>query len=123
MRALAAAGSVVTLAAALLLPTAPPHGQAGPAEGSAPSSASHATATGRLVSYDEAARALVVQTALGRTTYHVAEDARAWLGTRRLALDHLARHLGAQATVAYREVGGVRVTHTVRLRERGSSEP
>ena len=120
MRALAATGSVLTLAAALLLPAAPPHGQA---EGGAPSPTSHATATGRLVSYDEAARALVVQTALGRTTYHVAEDARAWLGTRRLALDHLGRHLGAQATVAYREVGGLRVTHTVRLRERGNGEP
>ena len=122
MRALAAAGSVVTLAAALLLPAAPPQAQPGRAD-TAPAPTSHATATGRLVSYDEAARALVVQTALGRTTYLVAEDARAWLGTRRLALDHLVRHLGAQATVAYREVGGLRVTHTVRLRERGNGEP
>lgn len=114
---------MATLAAALLLPAAPPQAQPGRAAGAAPAPTSHATATGRLVSYDAAARALVVQTALGRTTYHVAEDARAWLGTRRLALDHLVRHLGAQATVAYREVGGLRVTHTVRLRERGNGEP
>ncbi len=114
---------MVTLAAALALPSASLRGQSNRSAGSGPASGAHATATGRLVAYDGQSRALVVQTALGRTTYHVAEDARAWLGTRRLALDHLGRHLGAQATLAYREVDGRRVTHTVRLRERSPSEP
>lgn len=78
----------------------------------------HLTATGRLVAYDPATRSLVVQSAVGRTVYQAAEDTRVWLGTRRVPLDQLARHVGAQATLAYGEVEGARVTHTIRLNER-----
>ena len=42
----------------------------------------------------------------------------AWLGRRRLPLDRLAAHAGAQVTLAWAEVGAVPTTHTVRLLER-----
>ena len=80
----------------------------------------HPTATGRLVGYDPVTRSLTLQSVVGRTVYHAAEDTRVWLGTHRLPLDQLSRHLGAQATLAYGEAEGRRVTHTVRLSERGT---
>ncbi len=77
------------------------------------------TATGTLAAYDAAARRLTIQAATGASSYAVAADARAWFGTRRLPLARLSTHLGVQATVAYTETEGVRVTHTVRLAEAG----
>lgn len=94
---------------------APRSASAAPAPGAR---AAYPTATGRLVGYDPVTRSLTLQSVVGRTVYRVAEDTRVWLATRRLPLDQLARHLGAQATLAYGEVEGRRVTHTVRLSER-----
>jgi hypothetical protein len=78
---------------------------------------SHHTATGTLTSYDPSTRVLTLRSATGSTTFTVAADARAWLGNRRLPVRQLVEHAGAQVTVAWSEVGGVRTTHTVRLAE------
>lgn len=77
--------------------------------------ASHHTATGTLVAYDSATRILTVRSATGSSEYHVAADARAWRGNRRLPIRELGAHVGAQVTVAWSEAGGARTTHTVRL--------
>ncbi len=94
---------------------APPHGTV-PActPGSRPS---HHTATGTMAAYDPATRALKVDSATGSIVYRVASDARAWLGQRRLPLQQLVSHVGAQVTVAWTEIDGMRTTHTVRLEE------
>jgi hypothetical protein len=78
---------------------------------------SHHTATGTLAAYDPETRVLTLRSAAGSTMFTVATDARAWLGSRRLPVRQLEEHTGAQVTVAWSEAGGVRVTHTVRLRE------
>jgi fermentation-respiration switch protein FrsA (DUF1100 family) len=77
--------------------------------------ATHHTATGTLVGYDPVARVLTVRSATGSSEFHVATDARAWQGSRRLPVRELGAHVGAQATVAWSEAGGARTTHTVRL--------
>ena len=79
--------------------------------------ATHRTATGTLAAYDPATRVLKVQSPTGSSEFHVASDARAWEGSRRLQVRDLAAHVGEQVTVAWSESGGVRVTHTVRLTE------
>jgi hypothetical protein len=78
---------------------------------------SHRTATGKLTAYDPLTRVLTVQSATGSSEFHVAADARAWQGSRRLPVRELGAHIGAQVTVAWSEAGGVRTTHTVRLAE------
>jgi hypothetical protein len=79
--------------------------------------ASHHTATGTMTAYDSATRMLTVVSATGPTEFHVAVDARAWLGNRRLPLSQLGAHTGTQVTVAWSEADGLRTTHTVRLTE------
>jgi hypothetical protein len=88
-----------------------------PPAASAPPRTAHRTATGRLTAYDGAARTLTLRSVTGLSLFHLAEDARVWLGCHRLPAERLDRHLGAQATVAWADVDGVRVTHTVRLNE------
>lgn len=73
------------------------------------------TATGTLEAYDPEARVLTVRSATGASEFHVATDARAFLGNHKLALAELGMHAGAQVTVAWSESNGVRTTHTVRL--------
>ena len=53
----------------------------------------------------------------GTAEFLVAADARFWLGSRRLPVGQLRTHTGAQVTVAWSEVDGVRTTHTVRASE------
>jgi hypothetical protein len=79
--------------------------------------ASHHTATGTMTAYDPATRVLTVLSATGSSEFHVAPDARAWLGSRRLPVSQLEVHAGTQVTVAWSEAGGVRTSHTVRLTE------
>jgi hypothetical protein len=113
-RAMALAWAV--LAAAAFGSFDPPHD--GVVPGCTPSPRpSHHTATGTMAAYDPGARALTVDSVTGSIVYRVASDARAWLGQRRLPLQQLASHVGAQVTVAWTEVDGVRTTHTVRLEE------
>jgi phage baseplate assembly protein gpV len=83
--------------------------------------ATHRTATGTLAAYDPATRTLKVQSATGSSEFHVASDARAWEGSRRLRVGDLPAHVGEQVTVAWSEADGVRVTHTVRLAEASSA--
>ncbi len=83
--------------------------------------AGHRTATGTLAAYDPATRVLTVQSATGSSEFHVAADARAWEGSRRLPVHELGAHVGAQVTVAWSDAGGVRTTHTVRLTEAASA--
>jgi hypothetical protein len=78
---------------------------------------SHHTATGTVTAYDSATRVLTIRSATGSSEFHVAPDARAWLGNRRLAVRELGARAGAQATIAWSEIDGVRTTHTVRLNE------
>ncbi len=75
------------------------------------------TATGTLAAYDRRERVLTIDSAAGSSRYLVAADARAWLGRRRLHVSDLASYVGAQVTLAFGEVDGVRTTHTVRLAE------
>ena len=81
----------------------------------------HRTATGTLAAYDPVTRILTVQSATGSSEFHVASDARAWEGSRRLPVRELGAHVGEQVTVAWSEAGGVRTTHTVRLNETGNA--
>jgi hypothetical protein len=83
--------------------------------------ATHRTATGTLAGYDAVTRILRVQSATGSSEFHVASDARAWEGSRRLPVQELAAHVGEQVTVAWSESGGVRTTHTVRLTDTSSA--
>jgi hypothetical protein len=85
--------------------------------GDEPGATAYRTATGRLSAYDGASRTLTLRSVIGSTAFHLADDARVWLGRKRLAPEKLGQHLEAQATVAWADVDGVRVTHTVRLSE------
>jgi hypothetical protein len=78
---------------------------------------SHHTATGTMTAFDPATRVLTVLSATGSSEFHVAPDARAWLGRRRLPVSQLGAHTGMQVTVAWSEANGQRTTHTVRLAE------
>jgi hypothetical protein len=73
------------------------------------------TATGAVESYDVARRLLVLRAADGESRFLVAPGAWLWVGTHRAGVERLAASLGAQATVAWAESGGVPTTHTVRL--------
>lgn len=75
----------------------------------------HPTATGTLAGYDPLTRVLTVRSATGSSEFHLAADARFWLGNRRLPVDRLRAYTGAQVTIAWSQVGGVRTTHTVRV--------
>ena len=86
--------------------------------------ASHHTATGALVAYDSPSRLLKVWSATGLAEFHVADDARVWLGNRRMPARQLGAHAGAQVTLSWSEADGVRTTHTVRIAEaRASPQP
>jgi len=74
-----------------------------------------ATATGTMAGYDPETRVLTVSSASGSTLYHLASDARVWLGNHRLAVSELKSRVGAQVTVSWSEADGVRTTHTVRV--------
>jgi hypothetical protein len=87
-------------------PPGPPAGECRP---------SHQTATGTLAAYDPVARVLTVHSATGSSEFHLAADARFWLGNRRLPVSQLRAHAGAQVTIAWAEAHGVRTTHTVRV--------
>lgn len=76
---------------------------------------SYETATGTLEAYESATRVLTVHSATGSWEFHVAADARFWLGHRRLPVSQLAAHAGAEVTIAWSETDGVRTTHTVRV--------
>jgi len=79
--------------------------------------ASYQTATGTLTAYDTVTRVLTVLSASGSKEFHVATDARLWLGSRRVPVSQLSARAGAQVTVAWSDVDGVRTTHTVRVSE------
>jgi hypothetical protein len=74
----------------------------------------HPTASGTLTAYDPVTRVLTIRNAAGSLEFHVASDARFWLGNRRVPVAQLAARTGAQVTVAWSEANGVRTTHTVR---------
>lgn len=76
---------------------------------------SYQTAAGTLTAYDPVTRVLTVRNATGSSEFHVAADARFWLGNRRLPVAQLGTHAGAQVTVAWSDSGGMRTTHTVRV--------
>lgn len=76
------------------------------------------SSTGTLAGYDPASRVLTLRFAGSEARFQVADDARAWIGSRSLPTSQLAAHLGAEVTLAYGEAeDGVRTTHTIRLRE------
>ena len=104
------------LAAVLLAPrsAAPQEGSASASPPAAVPASSH-TSTGTMAGYDADTRQLTVSSASGSTAFHLAPDARVWLGTRRLPVAQLKTRVGAQVTVSWSEAGGVRTTHTVRL--------
>jgi hypothetical protein len=113
------------LAAALLAPSAAAP-QAQSASASPPPSAvvpSSHTSTGTMAGYDADTRQLTVSSASGSTAFHLAPDARVWLGTRRLPVAQLKGRVGAQVTVSWSEAGGVRTTHTVRLADAPGKTP
>jgi hypothetical protein len=74
-----------------------------------------ATATGTMTAYDPETRQLTVTSASGSTAFHLASDARVWLGIRRMPAAQLKTKIGAQVTVSFSETDGVRTSHTVRL--------
>jgi hypothetical protein len=76
---------------------------------------SYQTATGTLAAYDPLTRVLAVRSATGASEFHVAADARFWLGSRRLPVGQLGAHVGTQVTIAWSEADGTRTTHTVRV--------
>lgn len=90
------------------------------AEPAAGRHASYQTATGTVASYDAATRVLTVRAASGSKEFRVAPDARLWLGSRAVPMSQLATRAGAEVTVAWSEVDGVRTTHTVRVTEKKS---
>jgi phage baseplate assembly protein gpV len=73
------------------------------------------TATGTMSAYDPETRQLTVTSVSGSTTFHLATDARVWLGRKRLPVSQLKTRVGAQVTVSWSEAEGVRTTHTVRV--------
>ena len=89
------------------------HSEPGPS--AAERRASHPTAVGTLTAYDPVIGVLSIRNASGSLEFHVAADARFWLGNRRLPVGQLGAHAGAQVTVAWSAADGVRTTHTVRV--------
>ena len=77
-----------------------------------------------MAAYDAETRQLTVSSASGSTAFHLASDARVWLGNRRLAVAQLEACIGAQVTVSWSDEDGVRTTHTVRVAaDPGSKAP
>jgi hypothetical protein len=108
-----AAFSLLALLAAASVVRAQEHSEPGPSgpEGRP----SHQTAVGTLTAYDPVTRVLTLRNATGSLDFCVAADARFWLGNHRLPVVQLGAHVGAQVTVAWSAMGGVRTTHTVRV--------
>jgi phage baseplate assembly protein gpV len=103
-------------AALLLVPrSAAPQHQSAAASPPPDAAPSRHTSTGTMAAYDADTRQLTVASASGSTAFHLASDARVWLGNRRLPVTQLKARVGAQVTVSWSEAGGVRTTHTVRL--------
>ena len=118
------ADALPSCAAALLAPpfAAPQDGSASasPLPAAAPS---RHTSTGTMAGYDADTRQLTVSSASGSSAFHLAPDARVWLGNRRLPIAQLKARVGAQVTVSWSEAGGLRTTHTVRLAEPAGKTP
>ena len=117
-------GAVPLLAALLLAPpfAAPQDGSASASPPPAAAPSRH-TSTGTMAGYDADTRQLTVSSASGSSAFHLAPDARVWLGNRRLAVAQLKTRVGAQVTVSWSEADGVRTTHTVRLAEPAGKTP
>jgi hypothetical protein len=117
-------GAVPLLAALLLAPAfaAPQDGSASanPPPAAAPS---RHTSTGTMAGYDVDTRQLTVSSASGSSAFHLAPDARVWLGNRRLPVAQPNARVGAQVTVSWSDADGVRTTHTVRLAEPAGKTP
>lgn len=76
------------------------------------------SSTGVLSGYDVASRVLTLRAAGAESRYWVAEDARVWVGSRRVPVSQLGSYLGAEVTLAFGEAeDGARTTHTIRLSE------
>lgn len=117
-------GAVPLLAALLLAPpfAAPQDGSASASPPPAAAPSRH-TSTGTMAGYDADTRQLTVSSASGSSAFHLAPDARVWLGNRRLPVAQLKARVGAQVTVSWSEADGVRTTHTVRLAEPAGKTP
>ena len=113
------------LAAAVLLapPCAAPQERSAFASPSPGTALSSHTSTGTMAGYDAETRQLTVSSASGSTAFHLAPDARVWLGNRRLPVAQLKARVGAQVTVSWSEAAGVRTTHTVRLADAPGKTP
>jgi phage baseplate assembly protein gpV len=111
--------SAAALAAALVLAAPPRAGAQGAPSWSLFHHHKTATATGTMTAYDPETRQLTVSSATGSTAFHLASDARVWLGTRRLPVAQLKSKVGAQVTVSFSETDGLRTSHTVRLAVEG----
>ena len=113
------------LVSALVLapPGAAPQDRSASASPPAAVAPSSHTSTGTMAGYDADTRQLTVSSASGSTAYHLAPDARVWLGNRRLPVAQLKARLGAQVTVSWSEADGVRTTHTVRLADAPGKTP
>jgi hypothetical protein len=116
-------GALLFLAVLLAPPFAAP--QDGSASASPPPAAvpSSHTSTGTMAGYDADTRQLTVSSASGSSAFHLAPDARVWLGNRRLPVAQLKARVGAQVTVSWSDAAGVRTTHTVRLAEPAGKTP
>jgi hypothetical protein len=109
----AAAASLLAVLAGVSFARAQEHPERGPSV--AEPRPSHPTASGTLAGYDPVTRVLTIRNATGSLEFHVAADARLWLGNRKVPVAQLEAHAGAQVTVAWSEAGGARTTHTVRV--------
>jgi hypothetical protein len=75
----------------------------------------HHTLSGELVDYDPTTRVLTLKVKSGARTFHVAEDAQAWVGQESLPIAGLASRKGTRATVTYTDKGGEKTTRTIRF--------
>jgi hypothetical protein len=115
-------GALPLLAVLLAPPFAAPH-DGGASASPPPAAASSHTSTGTMAGYDADTRQLTVSSASGSSAFHLAPDARVWLGNRRLPVAQLRARVGAQVTVSWSDADGVRTTHTVRLAEPAGKTP
>jgi hypothetical protein len=116
-------GALLFLAVLLAPPFAAPQDGSAPASPPAAAVPSSHTSTGTMAGYDADTRQLTVSSASGSSAFHLAPDARVWLGNRRLPVAQLKARVGAQVTVSWSDAAGVRTTHTVRLAEPAGKTP
>jgi phage baseplate assembly protein gpV len=108
-----AVSSILALLAAGSVVRAQEHSESAPS--ASEGRPSHQTTVGTLMAYDPVTSLLTACNAAGSSDFHVAADARIWLGNRRLLIAQLGAHAGAQVTVTWSEAEGERTTHTVRV--------